>query len=359
VSGLALEARNLRVRPFAAGGKPRRPGEGDFTLEIDAIELRAGEVLAVLGPNGAGKSTLLRSLAGLERPERGHVETHAAGPVAMVFQRPILLSGRVAWNVGLPLWGAGLGRAERRRRVEHALAHFGLASLAARRAGTLSGGEMRRVALAQAFVRAPAVLLLDEPFDDLDAGAQELLSLDLRAAIGKTRVAVALVTHDLRQAMLLADRIAVLLGGRLAQLGARAEVLRRPASAEVARLVGMANLLPGRVVERDAEGFTVVELPGEARLRAASALPVGASVLVGIRPEHVKLDIGRGDTGVIGKGRVARALDDGVLVTAWISWGSCEVRTVAISGRGLGSTLAAGDVVSLAVRPQDVHLLAR
>jgi hypothetical protein len=103
----------------------------------------------------------------------------------------------------------------------------------------------------------------------------------------------------------------------------------------------------------------VVELPGEAGLRAASALPVGTNVLAGIRPEHVKLDIGRGDTGVIGKGRVVRALDDGVLVTAWISWGSCEVRTVAISGRGLGSTLAAGDAISFAVRPQDVHLLAR
>jgi ABC-type Fe3+/spermidine/putrescine transport system ATPase subunit len=277
----------------------------------------------------------------------------------MVFQRPLLLSGSVSWNVALPLWGAGVARAERRRRAERALAHFGLEALAGRRASTLSGGETRRLALAQAFVREPAVLLLDEPFDDLDARAQELLSLDLRGAIGATGVAVALVTHDLRQAMLLADRIAVLLGGRLAQAGTRDDVLRRPASAEVARLVGMANLLPGTVVGRDEDGYVVVEIAGECRLRAVSALAVGTNVFAGIRPEYVKVDVGRGETFVIGKGPVARTLHDGVLVTAWIAWAGHELRTVAIAGRGLGHSLTDGDAVAFAVRPEDVHLIRR
>jgi ABC-type Fe3+/spermidine/putrescine transport system ATPase subunit len=357
MSGVVLEARGLHVRPFSRQGQRRAAGEGGFELAVDALDLNAGEVLAVLGPNGAGKSTLLRALAGLETPLQGRIVARAGGPVAMVFQRPVLLSGSVAWNVALPLWGAAIRRAERRRRAAQALAHFGLEGLANRRAGTLSGGEIRRVALAQAFVREPAVLLLDEPFDDLDARAQEQLSLDLRAAIGATGIAVALVTHDLRQAMLLANRIAVLLGGRLAQAGARDDVLRRPASAEIARVVGMANLLPGTVVGRDDDGHAVVEIAAECRLRAASALAVGTAVLAGIRPEHVKVDVGRGETCVAGKGRVVRTLHDGVLVTAWISWAGHELRTVAIAGRGLGHSLADGDVVAFAVRPEDVHLI--
>lgn len=353
MSDAVLEARDLRVRPFGEGGP------GDFVLEIGALALHAGSVLAVLGPNGAGKSTLLRSLAGLERPAGGSITRGAAGPVAMVFQRPVLVAGTVEWNVALPLWGAGVARAERRRRVTDALARFGLGPLAARRADALSGGEVRRVALAQAFVREPAVLLLDEPFDDLDARAQEALSLDLREAIRATNVAVALVTHDLRQALLLADRIAVLIGGRLAQAGPRDLVLRHPANEQIAPLVGMTNLLPGRVVARDGEGLAVVEIAPEHRLRAAADAAPGSDVWVGIRPEHVKVDVGRGDTFVIGKGRVVRTLSDGVLVTAWIAWADRELRILAIAGRGLGHALAPGDGVSLAVRPQDVHLLPR
>jgi ABC-type sugar transport system ATPase subunit len=353
MSGAVLEARDLRVRP------PGANGPDGFELAVGALALHAGSVLAVLGPNGAGKSTLLRALAGLETQARGNVTRHATGPVAMVFQRPVMVAGSVAWNVALPLWGAGVSRDERRRRVAAALDRFGLAPLAARRADSLSGGEMRRVALAQAFVREPAALLLDEPFDDLDARAQEALSLDLREAIRATNVAVALVTHDLRQALLLADRIAVLIGGHLAQVGPRDAVLRQPANVEVAPLVGMTNLLPGRVVGRDPEGDAVVEIAPEHRLRAAADAAIGADVWVGIRPEHVKVDVGRGDTCVIGKGHVVRTLSDGMLVTAWIAWAGHELRIVAIAGRGLGHALAPGDGVSLALRPQDVHLIPR
>lgn len=353
---VVLEARDLRVRPLAAGGASAAPPRG-FVLEVDALELHEGEVLAVLGPNGAGKSTLLRTLAGLERPDRGIVVALTGGAVAMVFQRPVLLAGSVAWNAELPLWGAGMRRVERRARASRALAHFGLERLARRGAATLSGGEMRRVALAQAFVREPAVLLLDEPFDDLDAAAQERLSLDLREAIAATGVAVALVTHDLRHAMLLADRIAVLMGGRLVRVGPRDDVLARPKTADVARLVGMANLLPGTVVAREGDGVAVVEIAPECRLRAVSDLPAGARVFAGIRPEHVKVDVGRGETSVVGKGTVVRTLHDGVVATAWVAWAGHELRTVAISGRGLGHSLRRGDEVSFAIRPEDVHLV--
>lgn len=349
-----LAARALRVRPFSTRATP---AEGAFVLAVDAVDLRAGEVLAILGPNGAGKSTLLRALAGLERPELGHVDIGTRGAVAMVFQQPILLSGSVAWNAALPLWAAGVARDERRRRSEHALEQFGLSGLGARRATTLSGGEARRLALAQAFVREPAVLLLDEPFDDLDPQAQESLSVDLRAAIAASGVGVALVTHDLRQAMLLADRIAVLLAGRIVQIDARDTVLRRPVSTEVARLVGMANRLPGRIVAREPGGIALVEVGATQPLRAVSDLPIGASVVAGIRPEHLTLDVGRGDDSLLGTGVVSRALDDGALVTAWIDWGGHGLRTVAIAGRSLGRSLVPGRTVTLALRPEDVHLL--
>jgi hypothetical protein len=121
----------------------------------------------------------------------------------------------------------------------------------------------------------------------------------------------------------------------------------------------MANHEPGQIVGREPEGIAVVEVAPAHRLRAAARaeLAAGARVLVGIRPEHLEVDVGRGDAGLIGKGAVLRTIDDGTLVTAWIEWGGHALRTVAIAGRGLGHELEAGQTVSLALRPEDAHLL--
>jgi ABC-type nitrate/sulfonate/bicarbonate transport system ATPase subunit len=201
---------------------------------VEGLELAAGETLAVLGPNGAGKSTLLRALASLAPLADGLVEGPGLGSVAMVFQRPVVLVGSVEHNVRVALWGRGLRRSDARARVARELDRFGIGALALRPAHTLSGGETRRLALARAFVQEPAVLLLDEPFDDLDAEGQEALSLDVERAIAETGVAVAVVTHDLTRALLLADRLAVLCDGRLLQVGERDHVLARPADHRVA-----------------------------------------------------------------------------------------------------------------------------
>jgi len=350
VSGACVvSARELRVE---RGARP-----SGFTLAIEALDLFAGEVLAVVGPNGAGKTTLLRALAGLEPACEGRVQHASERPVALIFQRPIMLSGSVAFNVRAPLWGAGIPREQALRRALLALARFRLEAFAGRSAATLSGGEMRRVALAQAFVREPGALLLDEPFDDLDVAAREALTLDLRSAIRDTGAAVALVSHDLGQALLLAERIAVLVDGRLVQLGPRDAVLRRPVSPAAARLLGMANLLPGTVVARDGEGRAVVELAPGVRLTSVSDAPIGARIVAGLRPEDVKIDVGRGATPIVGKGRVLHTLSDGALVTLQIDWGGVALRTFLIAGRGLGHALRPGDAVSLAVRPEDVHLM--
>jgi ABC-type sulfate/molybdate transport systems ATPase subunit len=355
----ALLARDLEVR--------RTSKTGAFELRIGSLDLLAGGVLAVLGPNGAGKSTLLRTLAGLETPERGRIERRVDGPVTLVFQRPVAFSGSVVHNVRAALWGQRLSRGEARVRVDEALDHFDIARLAGRRAATLSGGELRRLALARAFALRPAVLLLDEPFDDLDAAGQEALSLDLRRAIAGTEVAVAMVTHDLRRALLLADRIAVLLAGRLAQVGPRDEVLSHPESVAVARLVGMANLVPGEIAPaaEGGDGIPAVQvdaqhrIPFEPEAGARAGLAAGARVWAGVRPERLKLDVGRGEGLPVGKGVVRTVVTDGVAATVNLEWAGLELRTHLLAGRGLARTVRPGDSVTLSVRPEDVHLLPR
>jgi ABC-type Fe3+/spermidine/putrescine transport system ATPase subunit len=335
-----------------------------------------------LAVGGAGKSTLLLAMAGVLQPREGRVRVGTPRPPALVFQRPVLLHGSVAYNAEVPLWARGVSRSARRQRAARALAHFGIGELARRNAATLSAGELRRLALARAFVTDPGVLLLDEPFDDLDVAGREALSFDLRQTIAETDVAVAMVTHDLRQALLLADRIAVLCEGRLVQIGARNELLRRPENPVVARLVGMENVLPGVAIGRDAAGLMLVEVSSDKQLRATGAASPGESVWVGIRPEHVKLDAKHPEEARVEhstspgfgsppapfhlppspaslRGKVRRVVSDGILATAWIDWDGIELRTHLIAGRGLGHTIKADDPVWFSIRPEDVHLMPR
>ena len=349
IERVVLAARGLVVE--------RRSHHGAFRLAVDEIDLHAGESLVVLGPNGAGKSTLLRALAGLTPPMAGSIESHAEGPVTLVFQHPAALAGSVLHNVRVALLGRGLTRTEMKRRALEALARFEVDTLAERRANTLSGGELRRLALARAFALEPTVLLLDEPFDDLDTAGQATLSLDLRRAIEDTGVAVAMVSHDLRRALLLADRVAVLLRGELAQLGTREEVLERPAGAEVARLVGMTNLVHGRVEQGGAERSVVV-VDERHRIVVLGRHEIGTTLVLGIRPEHLKLDVGRGDVDPIGKALVRHVVSDGVAATATMEWAGYELQAHLLAGRGLARSLAPGSLVSLSVRPEHVHVMA-
>lgn len=332
----------------------RESRTGRFRLEVPELALLPGEVLSVLGPNGAGKSTLLRVLAGLEAPVAGRVERSATGPVTMVFQRPIAFAGTVDHNTRIALRSRGVAPAEIARRVDDALGHFGIAALAGRRADKLSGGELRRLALARAFALEPAVLLLDEPFEDLDHAAQEALARDLRQAVAQTRVAVALVTHDLRRAVGVSDRIAVLCDGKLQQVDRCQHVLERPCSPLVARLVGMTNLIAATL---DAEGTAIVD--GEHRVPTRHGGKPGIPVWIGIRPEHLKLDVGRGEGESIGKASVESISADSVIATLILRWAGQRLRTHLVAGRGLARDINAGDAVSLSVRAEDVHVLPR
>jgi tungstate transport system ATP-binding protein len=207
--------------------------------------------------------------------------------MAMVFQEPLLADTTVAANVGLGLRFRGIRGPAAAARVQRWLARFGVAGLAERPARTLSGGEAQRVALARALVLEPEVLLLDEPFASLDAPTRTALITDLGAVLRHDRVATVLVTHDRGEAQALADRVAVLMGGRVRQLGDTATVFQAPASEEVARFVGVETIVSGRVLGRDG-GVTRVEIGGCTLEVAAPAEP-GTRVRLAIRPEDVTL----------------------------------------------------------------------
>ena len=277
----------------------RRRYEARDALDIPALDVLAGEVLAVIGPNGAGKSTLLRVLGLLERPDTGQVLVRgrpvdgrdALGErrrMATVFQEPLLADATVADNVALGLRFRGASAAAAAARVARWLARLGVDALAARRARTLSGGEAQRVALARALVLEPDVLLLDEPFAGLDSPGRAALLADLGAILRADRTTTVLVTHERGEALALADRVAVLIDGRVRQVDETARVFYAPVSEEVARFVGVETLVNGRVLQSDG-GVTAVDAGGRVVEVAAHARP-GATVRLAIRPEDVTLE---------------------------------------------------------------------
>ncbi len=276
----------------------------------------------------------------------------------MVFQRPAPFAGSVAHNVRVAFLGKKLSGAERRARVGEALERFKIDHLAEHRAATLSGGELRRLALSRAFALRPAVLLLDEPFAALDADGQAALSLDLRRAISDTGVAVAMVTHDLRRAMLLADRIAVLLAGKLAQVGRRDDVLERPSTPEIARVVGDDESRSGRRWHgiaaatsrwsKSTHNIASPHIPNTQREPASGS--------------EFAPSISSSTSGAATWTRSARAscgemINDGVSVSVGVDWAGSELRTHLMAGRGLARSLEVGAEVSLSASPEHVHLM--
>jgi molybdate transport system ATP-binding protein len=253
-----------------------------FDLEL-ALEVR-GETFALAGPSGAGKSTALRAIAGLIRPSRGSI---AAGDsrwfdaeqgidmppdrrsVGLVFQDYALFPHlSVAANVA---YGSRNG-------VADLLERLGIAALADERPGRLSGGERQRVALARALARDPAVLLLDEPLAALDAHTRSRVRGELRAYLSEAGLPTIVVTHDFTDAAALADRIGVLVEGRVVQIGTAEELIAAPASPFVAELAGT-NLLAGTAMFR-ADGLTEVTLTGGQTIVSTDAASGPVSVLV-------------------------------------------------------------------------------
>ena len=276
-----------------------------FTLDV--AWAAGDEVVTLFGPSGAGKSLTLQCLAGLTRPDAGRVVVNgrvfddaAAGVhlppqarhLGYVFQGYALFPHlTVAENVAFGL--RSRPGVERRRRTAEVLAQMGLGELAGRYPGELSGGQQQRVALGRAVAPDPAVLLLDEPLSALDAPLRRQLREELRALIVGLRRTVVLVTHDLGEAYQLGDRLVLYETGRVVQAGPKAEVLGRPASETVARLIGLRNVVRGTVVKTAPDrveigwrGHTIEAVNSPTVPFQASP---GASVAFVVRPEHVRL----------------------------------------------------------------------
>ena len=214
-------------------------------LTIDSLEIARGETLAVVGPNGAGKTTLLLALARLIQPSRGQIlfdgrqlqewdALEYRRRLSFVFQDPLLLDATVEGNVALGLRFRGIGPGEIRLRTGRWLAQLGIEHLAGRRASRLSGGEAQRVALARAFVLEPQLLLLDEPFSSLDPQTRARLLDELSALLAADHRTAIFVTHNLKEAARLGHRVAVIVDGRLRQVGPARQIKARPADEAVA-----------------------------------------------------------------------------------------------------------------------------
>ncbi|WP_374367792.1 ABC transporter ATP-binding protein [Dongia sp.] len=233
-----------------------------------SLDIKSGEFVALVGPSGCGKTTLLRLIAGFERLDSGaitvggatlssgshHVPTEERG-IGMVFQSYALWPHmNVAENVAFALRVRGIAVPERKRLVEEALAMVGMSELGHRMPAALSGGQRQRVALARCMAMHPSVILLDEPLANLDVHLRESMQDEFRAFHARTGATMIYVTHDQSEALALADRVAVMMGGELRQVAAPAALYQEPADADVGRFIGRGMIVPCEILSVASDG---------------------------------------------------------------------------------------------------------
>ncbi|TPL58600.1 sn-glycerol-3-phosphate ABC transporter ATP-binding protein UgpC [Mesorhizobium sp. B2-4-2] len=266
------------------------------------IDIRDGEFVVFVGPSGCGKSTLLRMIAGLEDISDGEIAIGgkvvndvepADRGIAMVFQSYALYPHmNVEQNLSFGLRMTGNPKADTDRRVKRAAEILRISELMERRPKKLSGGQRQRVAIGRAIVREPQVFLFDEPLSNLDAELRVQMRVEISRLHKELGTTMVYVTHDQTEAMTLADRIVVLRGGHVEQIGRPLDLYDNPDNQFVAGFVGSPkmNFIKGRVVGCDARGV-VVELAGQEKTRitqplTGAASEIGSKVIVGVRPEH-------------------------------------------------------------------------
>ena len=363
------------ANPLVACDSVKVMRNGRTILDVPELTVEDGERLAVLGPTGAGKSTLLGILDMTTRPDTGKLlwrgeDVSRAKPgssvrrkISMAFQIPLLFKGSVYDNVAYGLKLRGTPKEEKDRKVNEILELFKVKNLAAADAMSLSGGEAHRVSLARALVFGPELLLLDEPMASLDPSTKERLIDELMEILKKLKVTCVYVTHSREEAFIVADRLAVMEGGRVVQTGTAEDVFYRPATAEIATFVGTGNILPGRILS-SSDGLALVET-NEAIIEAVSDIPAESAVNVCIRPEEIFIEdaikgkrTGRASTRnrLSGKvasieilGPVARiTVDCGVIIKALITKRSLDDLHI-----GLGMEVIAG------FKATSVHVIER
>ncbi len=271
-----------------------------------SIDIRAGEFFSMLGPSGCGKTTTLRMIGGFELPTAGRIELRGRDattdppdkrPVNMVFQNYALFPHLdVHENVAFGLRRKSVDKVEIRRRVGEALELVHLGGYDKRKPNQLSGGQQQRVALARALVNRPNVLLLDEPLGALDLKLRKQLQVELKRVQTEVGITFVYVTHDQEEALTMSDRIAVMRGGKVEQLGTPEELYERPRTRFVADFIGTSNLLRG-VVEAIDGSTVVVLLDSGDRCRVAAGTAVGRTIDLSLRPEAIRIEPRSGSVG--------------------------------------------------------------
>ena len=323
-----LGYRQKPVKPLLEVDRLRKtfPHAGTAAVERVSLSLGEGELMALLGPSGCGKTTTLRMIGGFETPDEGritlagrditHLPPEARG-IGFVFQDYALFPHLdVLENVSFGL--RGLGRKQAEARAREMLALVGLSDLERRRPHQLSGGQQQRVALARSLAVAPKLILLDEPFSNLDAKMRVETRQEVRKLLKSSASAGILVTHDQEEALALADRIAVMEAGRVVQIGTPDEIYRNPVTEFVANFIGRSNILSGT-----ASGMEAKTAFGNLPLSRAA----NGAVTLAVRPEQILLEPDPAGAAVI-TGREFRGHDQ----IYWVQEG--ERCMIVISGPG-------------------------
>ncbi|MGO1591105.1 MAG: ABC transporter ATP-binding protein [Ancrocorticia sp.] len=339
---------------------------GTFTLHDVSFRVAPGEVLVIVGPSGCGKSTLLHALSGLIQ-SRGTVSIDSVDvsgippeerETGLVFQSPVLFPGlSVRENIGYGLDDARTPEGKRNDLIDIAMANLNINGLGATRPASLSGGQSQRVALAQTLVRRPRVLLLDEPLSHVEAPLRRDIRRDVKAQVVRGRLAAVYVTHDLEDAFLMADRVAVMRQGEIVQLDTPMNVYRRPSSRFVADLLGLENILSVIVLGRPDSHHARVQLGRlEYEIPCHPGLRIGPAMLV-LPPESITLrkaphaaDV-VGDTGQVIGSAFAGSRSQTEVET--------EVGTLVVHEWDASAPRSVGDSVRFAVRAERGWVLER
>jgi ABC-type Fe3+/spermidine/putrescine transport system ATPase subunit len=341
----------------------------DVNLQIDK-----GEFVAVMGPSGCGKSTLLNILGMIDTPTSGQY-IFAGEDVApysesrlveirkrhlgFVFQSFNLIDDLTVYeNVELPLLYQNVARAKRKSRVREVLELVDLRAREKHKPGQLSGGQQQRVAVARALAPAPALLLFDEPFSNLDADLREQVRAVVQTALRATATTALFVTHDQEEALVLSDRIAVMSAGRIEQLGTPEEIYAHPVNWFVADFVGESNLFRGRL-DTDAAGKPFALMDGGARIVVPSSpFAPGSEVGVLVRPERPRLLAEGQSADNVVRGRIVEVIYVGESVKYRLRIDATHELLVRWPFRERGGTLVAGDDITVGWSVSDAHLVA-
>ena len=363
LSIVPLEAKNLSV---ILGGQK--------IIDIPSFNVFPNEVIVIIGPNGSGKTTLLLTLATLLKPEKESIISYWGQPAkyssdilklrrqfAVLFQEPLLLSGSVWDNVTLGLRMRRVKKDEINFRTKKWMERFGIMGLAKRQVKTLSGGEAKRVSLARAFVLQPEILFLDEPFTALDSPTRASLLEDFERVLRETKVTTVMVTHDRNEAIALANRVAILLKGRIRQIGTAQEVFSCPVDEEVANFIEVGNILHGTVISQN-DGLALVDVGGQ-QLEAVSELSAGTRVTMFLHDDDITLSLLSTQTKVSSArnqytGTVVKAFPIGSQIRVTVD---CGVPLVALITRRSWEEMGLnqGQTLIASFKASSIHLIPR